>query len=120
MYSPRLKRPKADRHRPGRSGRSPFTATPEEAAAQVRAVSEHYRALQKHTAPSLPLTAVLTAAAAAALAGAAYGLGQPYWITLAAAALPILCGFLRTRNRRRAQELADAACSLWRTGAGGS
>ena len=87
---------------------APFTATPEEAAAQVRAVSEHYRALQKHTAPSLPLTAVLTAAAAAALACSAYGLGQPYWITLAAAALPILCGFLRTRNRRRAQELADA------------
>ena len=57
---------------------APFTATPEEAAAQVRAVSEHYRALQKHTAPSLPLIAVLTAAAAAALAGAAYGLGQPY------------------------------------------
>lgn len=87
----------------------PFAAVaPEEAAAQVRAVSERYHALQKRAVPSLPLIAVLTAAAAAALAGAAYGLGQPYWITLVAAVLPIICGFLRAGSRRRAREQADA------------
>lgn len=83
-------------------------AEPEAAAEKVRGEMERYRALMEHAAPSVPVITLLTILAAGLLGGLAYYFQQSYLLCLAAAAIPVVLGFVRRHSRKSAQAEAKA------------
>ena len=82
--------------------------TPEAAAEKVRALVSDYDRWMHHAAPGMPLIVVLTIAAFAALAGAAYAFDLPYAMAAGGIAVPVVLGILRGVSRKRAQARARA------------
>lgn len=83
-------------------------AEPEAAAEKVRGEMERYRTLMGHAAPPVPVIALLTILAAGLLGGLAYYFQQSYLLCLAAAAVPVILGFVRRHSRKSAQGEAKA------------